>query len=625
MFLRFWSPNGRLERCSRPVTGRQQPHNKQGFSRPGKRASVEEVEFRVLGPLQILEGGEPLPIGGVTRRALLAYLLLHANRTVPTDELTDAIWDGRPPETAQSSLQNHVSRLRRVIGGDRLLTRERGYQLRVERGELDLDVVETLVEEAEQLDPGRRSAKLREALALWRGAPFAELDSCRFARVEELRLEERRLDLLEDYFDAELVLGSRDGIVSELRALVAEHPLRERLRGQLMVALYANGRQADALEVYRIGRDVLVEEAGLEPGPALRGLERAILRQELRVAPREPAEDPRKRRPSPRVTIAVAALLLAGAALAVGLLVQRQPAPALAGIGANSVGAIDPDRNELVADIAVGRRPVSVAAGTHTVWVANAGDETVSRIDADARELVGNLPARTDHGSVRLGHDAVWVVGRVGPVAEYQEVISRIDPDVAAVTTIARQRAITVRFDETFSIGEGFGSLWVTNGWQVLRLNRRGRRRRAISEFSSARGLAIGEGAVWVGDALYPPSGSTPVLRIDPRTNGVTARIPVAAEVASIAVGAGAVWVASDNGTLTKIDPESNVVTSTVDLGGALSDVAVGFGSVWVANNGSRNVVRVDPATTDVLATIPTGTRPDGLAVGDDAVWVTAY
>jgi YVTN family beta-propeller protein len=584
------------------------------------------VKFGILGPLHVTEAGEPLPIGGATRRALLAYLLLRANRCVPSDELTDAIWDGRPPDTAASSLQNHVSRLRRVLGADRLLTRGGGYELRVEPGELDLDVVETAVEEAERLDPAARAEKLREALALWRGPALAELDSFRFARVEELRLEERRLDLLEDCLDAELGAGRADGIVSELRGLVEEHPLRERLRGQLMVALYAHGRQAEALEVYRVGRDALVEEVGLEPSPALRELERAILRQELPLAARGAAEDRRRRRSSPpTVRIVVAALLLAGAALAVGFLVQRGPSPALAGIAANSVGAIDPDKNELVASIAVGRRPVSVAAGSHAVWVANAGDETVSRIDADARELVGNVPARTDHGSVRLGHDAVWVVGRVGPVAEYREVISRIDPDVAAVTTTARHRAITVRFDETFSIGEGFGSLWVTNGWQVLRLSRLGRQRHAISQFSSARGLAIGEGAVWVGDALYPPSGSTPVLRIDPRTNGVAARIPVAAEVAAIAVGAGAIWVASDNGTLTKIDPESNVVTSTLDLGGALSDVAVGFGSVWVANNGSRNVARVDPATGEVLATIPTGTRPDGLTVGGDAVWVTAY
>jgi DNA-binding SARP family transcriptional activator len=224
------------------------------------------VEFRVLGPLEIVEGGEPLSLGGSTRRALLAYLVLRANRAVPSDELIEAIWNGKPPETAASSLQNHVFRLRRVLGADRLLTRERGYELRVEPGELDLDIVESLVDEGGRLDPAARSAKLREALRLWRGRPLAELDSFTFARVEELRLEERRLDVLEDCLDAELAAGRADGVVSELRALVSEHPLRERLRGQLMVALYAHGRQAEALDVYRVGRETLVEEAGLEPG-----------------------------------------------------------------------------------------------------------------------------------------------------------------------------------------------------------------------------------------------------------------------------------------------------------------------------------------------------------------------
>ena len=584
------------------------------------------MEFRVLGPLQVVEGGESLPIGGATRRALLAYLLLRANRAVPSDELIDAIWDGQPPETAPSSLQNHVSRLRRVLGADRLLTRERSYELRVEPGELDCDIVEALVDEAERLDPPERAAKLREALALWRGRPLAELDAFAFAQVEMRRLEEHRLDLLEDCLEAELAAGRSDGVVSELRALVAEHPLRERLRGQLMVSLYSHGRQAEALEVYRIGREKLVDEAGLEPGPALRELERAILRQELPApAAVEAASEPRQ--PSRRGwrTQLIVGLLLATLALAAGLLVRRDPEPALAGIPANSLGVIDPEHNQIVAAIAVGQRPVSVTAGPHGVWVANAADETVSQVDAANRELVKNVRARADHGTVRLGRHAIWVVGRAGPSPNYQAVLSRIDPDLATVTASARHLAVSVRYDETFTIGEGFGSVWATAGWRLLRLDGRAHVQAAVEAFSSARGLAAGEGAVWVGDVQYPATGAGTVLRIDPRTNHVAARIPVAAEVAAIAVGAGAVWVASDDGTLTRIDPEANVATATVDLGGALSDVAVGFGSVWVANNGAHNVARVDPETNAVVATIPTKTRPDGIAAGEGAVWVTAY
>jgi DNA-binding SARP family transcriptional activator len=146
------------------------------------------VQFGVLGPLQITEGGRSLPLGGGTRQAVVAYLLLHANRAVPSDELIEAIWEDRPPDTAASSLQNHVSRLRQALGADRLLTRGRGYELRVEPGELDLDQVDAFVGAAEQLEPAARSAKLREALALWRGPALAELDSLAFARAEELRL-----------------------------------------------------------------------------------------------------------------------------------------------------------------------------------------------------------------------------------------------------------------------------------------------------------------------------------------------------------------------------------------------------------------------------------------------------
>jgi YVTN family beta-propeller protein len=586
------------------------------------------VEFGVLGPLRIVDGGEALPIGGPIRRALLAYLLLHANRAVPSDELIEAIWNGRPPVTAASSLQNHVARLRRVLGADRLLTRERGYELRVEPGELDLDVVESLVDEGECLDPAPRSAKLREALRLWRGRPLAELDSFTFARVEELRLEERRLDVLEDCLDAELAAGRADGVVSELRALVSEHPLRERLRGQLMVALYVHGRQAEALDVYRVGRETLVEEAGLEPGPALRELERAILRQELPLRPPAQVADGRvrpERRAGARMRVALAALLIAGVAAALGLAVGREPEPALAGIGANSLGVIDADRNELVATIAVGQRPVSVAVGAQAVWVANAGDETVSRIDPAARELVENVRARADWGSVGVGRRAVWVVGRVGRSPTYQAAISRIDPDVAAVTGVARYSAISVRYDESFAIDEGFGAVWATAGWRLLRLDRDGRLQGTIDAFSSARGLAVGEGAVWVGDIAHPVSGNSIVSRVDPGTNRVAAKVPVAAEVASIAVGAGAVWVASDDGTLTRIDPVANVATATIDLGGALSDVAVADGAVWVANSGAPNVVRIDPGTNQVVATITTKTRPDAIAVGAGAVWVTAY
>ena len=586
------------------------------------------MQFRVLGPLQVVSDGEPLPLGGSTRRALLSYLLLRANRPVSADELSEAIWNGDPPNTAASSLQNHVFRLRKVLGADRVVTRSRGYELSVQPDELDLDRVETLVHIAEGLEPAAAAARLREALALWRGKPLAELDAFDFARADGLRLEDRRLGILEDCLDAEIAAGRRDGLVSELQGLVSEHPLRERLRSQLMLALYAQGRQADALDVYRSGREALVE-VGLEPSPSLRELERAILRHE--VASPDAATGAQSRSPPVRDrtrvgVVVLAALVVALASIVGGLIATRGGSPAaLAGVAPNSLGAIDPDDNTLVAEIPVGRRPVSVAAGFGAVWVANAGDGTVSRVDARERRLVENIRARASFGSVRVGRDAVWAVGRSGHSPNYEAVVSRIDPHVGAVTTAARYPVISVRYDETIGVGEGFGSTWLTGGWQLLRLDGRNRLREVSGALSSARGVAVGEGSVWVGDIQHPISGASTVFRIDPRTNEVVARIPVAAEVASVAVGGGFVWVASDDGTLTKIDPEANVVADTVKLGGALSDVAVGEGAVWVANSGARNVARVDPETNDVVATIPTRARPDAIAVGEGLVWVTAY
>jgi YVTN family beta-propeller protein len=588
------------------------------------------VEFRVLGPLQVFSNGHPLAIGGLTRRALLAYLLLRANRPVSTDELTEAIWNGDPPHTASSSLQNHVSRLRRVLGADRLLTRARGYELRVAPGELDLQRLEALVDEAERLEPAGCAARLREALALWRGAPLAELSTFEFACWERGRLDERRLEILEDCIDAELASGHGDSVVSELSGLVAEHPLRERLRGQLMLALYVHGRQAEALDVFRAGRELLVEETGLEPGPALRELERAILRQEVAVsaaavaANRGPDRRPSRGRAS--AAVAVAAVLAAVlVAVFVALLAPGERAGGLAGVAANSLGVIDPERNELVTAIPVGQRPLALDVGQGAVWVANGGDRTISRIDPSRRALVGNIPARTAHGSVQVGRDAVWVVGRLGRTPGLEAVVARIDPDVDAVTASARYEATSERYDQVMSIGTGLGSVWATASWRLLRLDQRGRLLREVGEFTSARGLAVGAGAVWVGDVAQPATGGSAVLRIDPETNGVTARIPVPPEPAAIAVADGTVWVASDNGTLSRIDPVANVVTATVELGGALSGVAVDANAVWVANSGTHTVARIDPETNEVVARIELGTRPEAIAVGEGAVWVTAY
>src|SRR5215217_4845124 len=253
------------------------------------------MDFRILGPLEVDQAGRQLALEGRQQRALLALLLLHANEVVPVDTITDELWAETPPPSATRSVHALVSRLRRLLedepsarnGGEGdsgvLLTRSHGYLLRVAPGELDLDRFESLLGRgrnalaAGQADMAAKT--LREALAIWRGPPLAEFAFDSFAVVEIARLNELRLSALEERVDADLAAGRSAELVAELAALVATHPLRERLRGQLMLALYRSGRQAEALEAYRDARAAL-GELGIEPGEYLRRVEKQILMQD---------------------------------------------------------------------------------------------------------------------------------------------------------------------------------------------------------------------------------------------------------------------------------------------------------------------------------------------------------
>jgi DNA-binding SARP family transcriptional activator len=255
------------------------------------------MDFRLLGPLEVSEHERPLALGGVKQRSLLAVLLLHANELVSSDVLIDRLWGATPPATAGKSVQVYVSRLRKALGHGRLVTHGRGYVLHVEPFELDLTRFERLADEARRAAPEIAARKLGEALALWRGPALADLAYESFAQAEIARLEELRLTVLEQRIDADLACGRHAKLVGELEALVARHPLRERFRGQLMLALYRSARQAEALDAYRAGRRELREELGLEPSADLRQLEQAILRQDPELAP--PAQPGAGPQPAP--------------------------------------------------------------------------------------------------------------------------------------------------------------------------------------------------------------------------------------------------------------------------------------------------------------------------------------
>ncbi len=242
------------------------------------------MDYRILGPLEALDGERQLPLGGARQRAVLGLLLLHGNETLSRDVIIDELWGEDAPPTAAKVLQNCVSALRKELPPDTIRTVAGAYGLTLELDELDRDRFERLLAEGraalEAGDHADASAQFHRALALWRGAPLSDFSYERFARDEITRLEELHVAAVEDRIEAELALGHHDELVAELEGLVTRHPLRERLRSQLMLALYRAGRQAEALETYRAARRALLAELGIEPGRALRELEHAILEQD---------------------------------------------------------------------------------------------------------------------------------------------------------------------------------------------------------------------------------------------------------------------------------------------------------------------------------------------------------
>lgn len=243
------------------------------------------LEYRILGPLEVVDDARPLALGGQRQRALLAALLLRPGNVVPTERLVDEIWGEQAPRTATTSLQNAVAQLRKVLGPDVLETQAPGYVLRVDRRQIDVSRFEKLLADARTGPAETRAATLRAALDLWRGPALAEFAFSEFAQAEIRRLEELRLVAAEERIAADIDAGRHADVVAELESLTGAQPLRERPRELLMLALYRCGRQAEALDAYQESRRVFVDTLGIEPGQRLRQLQARILRQETGLEP----------------------------------------------------------------------------------------------------------------------------------------------------------------------------------------------------------------------------------------------------------------------------------------------------------------------------------------------------
>jgi YVTN family beta-propeller protein len=577
------------------------------------------MDFRILGPLEVEDDGRLLKLGGAKQRALLAVLLLHANEVVSRDRLIDELWGGSPPETASTALQVHVSQLRKVLGHDLIETRSRGYLLHVGDGELDLDRFERLVRRTGGEPPAEAAGRLREALSLWRGPPLADLGDA-FAEPERARLEEERMSALELRIAADLDLGRSEELVPELEGLVREHPLRERLRGQLMVVLYRSGRQADALEVYRAGRRLLDEELGLQPGEELRRLERAILEQDPVLASPAAAEvvveaEERRVRLSrrSRIVAAVGAVLLAGAVTAIVVALTRG-AEGPVTVAPNSVAVIDSETNRVTGNILVGLRPVAIAVGEGAVWVANADEGTVQRIDPETRQVVATIGVGGEVSDLAVGYGSVWVAGG------NDETLTRID---------AQQNAVEARLtfgtldaldpQPMFVVTSGAGAVWVTRGNRVLRVDPDTNEATDTIRVEQPRAIAVGAGALWV------TTITERIVRIEPRTGSVTATIPVPSEAWGPAAGPAALWAIVDigGGEIWRFDPNTGSPSGTVRTGDGPIDLALDGKRLWAANlRRPGSVSRIDAADGDVIDTISLGQPPTAVAAGEGAVWV---
>jgi len=572
------------------------------------------MEFRILGSLQVLAGDRQIALGAAQQREVLAILLVHRGEVVSVDRIVDELWGERPPNRATKTVQVYVSRLRKALGDGVLVTRGGGYALELNSDSVDADRFRRLADEGckalDNGDPRGAREALTAALDLWRGPPLADLAYEPFAQNEAARLEELRVVALETRAEADLALGHHTALIPELEALVREHPTRERLREQHMLALYRSGRQVEALESYRDVHRTLDEELGLEPGSRLQQLERSILTHDPAIAapPARGAGAVLRRRRRGGMLVALGGALLLAVSIAAVALRAGSDGPST--IDENAVGVIDPDSGALSEQFAVGRGPNAAAVGAGSVWVANQRAGTVSRVDADTRQIT-TIDIGADPSALAFGGGSLWVAS-----GERRDV-SQIDPGTNRVLT-----AIEVG-NAPSGVAVAFGAVWVATAVDgtVTRIDlERGRPLKAIPVGASPTAIAAGGGALWV---VSEASGS--VVRIDPESARVVNAINVGNGPAAVVFGEGAVWVANrQDDTVSRIDPYRDAVTETLGVGTEPTAIAAGEGAVWVANAGDATLARIDPGTRRVTETIEVGGSPSALAIADGSVWTTA-
>jgi DNA-binding SARP family transcriptional activator len=601
------------------------------------------LAVRLLGPFSVELGAEQLQLGGTRQRALLAFLCIQRGAVVSVDRIVDELWGESAPPTARHMVEVYVSKLRKLLGPNLLVTQPPGYTLNVDPECLDSNRFAALLEQgSEALARGEADFAadlLDEALALWRGEALADFSYEPFAQAEIGRLNELRCRAKEELVEANLALGRSHELVAEIESLVGEEPLRERRHGQLMRALYRAGRQADALAAYQRARRTLVEELGIEPGPDLQRLERAILNQDEVVLVARTSKDaddkldePSRRRVSVVAIAGACVVVIAAVVLPLNVLGRNDQNPPRASappivLRPNSVALIDPDTGKLIADVPVGRTPGPIDLGGGSAWVGNFDDKTVSQIH------LGTLGVKTLGLPVRpyglaYGDGAVWVTQQggeqtagsvsrrdvrsdrfdligLGPGSPFGE----DDGPRGAPTLVSRSMPVVVHD----------GSVWVGRRYwsQVVKLDASSHAiLKRINGLDPADLVAANE-TLWVVDSF-----ENKVWRVDSRSGKVGARVTVGEAPCCIAATNEAIWVVSGRTQVWVISPHTNSVKATIDVGEIPVAVAAAEGAVWVANYGDSSVSRIDAQSYQVT-TIKLDRRPVDIAAGEGAVWVS--
>jgi DNA-binding SARP family transcriptional activator/ABC-type oligopeptide transport system substrate-binding subunit/DNA-binding beta-propeller fold protein YncE len=596
------------------------------------------VQIRVLGDLELVQDDRRVPLGSHQQRAVLAMLVLHAGEVVGAERLIDGLWEEAPPPTAAKTLQVYISRLRKALASGEagpdpngsIVTRDHGYALRVDPEAIDLAVFQRLLEAGREAH-GRRdfegaAALLREALALWRGPPLAEFAEEPFARDEVARLEELHLEALEARIDADLALGRHGTLVGELQLLTAQHPFREQLRAQRMLALYRSDRQPEALEVYRATRRLLVDELGLEPSRALRELHEQILRQDpaltapavgTKAAPSAVADDGPHRLRRRVAALAAACALVGGVTAAILVIAHTTGSATADSVPGNSVAVLDTGDGRLLADVPVGVRPGPIAVAAGSVWVANLDDGTVTRIDAVTRRLIATKAPGGAVTGLAATRRAVWVADTTAGRAR------RIDPGVGGAVTesvplVGRRDGPPQSRDVQEPVAVGAGSLWFAHDGVVTQLSGDGRRRLAtIPVGNEPTAIAVDTHGTWVTDDW--DNNVTQIV-----AGSVVGRRFTGQGPDGIAIGAGALWVAQRyEGNVARIDPDSGQTIKRIGVGAEPRAVAIVGHFVWVASSGDGTVTKIDTRSDRVARIVHLGGSPVALAVVGHQLWVS--